>query len=131
MRGVARIPDHGLAVRPVSSRAIPPFTAWDPPLHPSRHRGARALLHRAGGDPRDEVVEEEVVENCPGQPGDPPPRHQLTPIEDIATDQIGHDAERYRLDLLAVDEDEGIDEFLESEREGEHHDREDTRPAEW
>src|SRR5712692_6885955 len=89
-----------------------------------------ALFDRTARNALDKIVEEKVVENGDGHPGQECPGHQRPPEVHIAANQVGDDAERHRLFGRARHERRGIDVFLHREREREDRDREYSGNAE-
>lgn len=59
--------------------------------------GGSQLFHGTPGYAADEAIEEKIV--CDGNryACDQRRRHEFTPVEDVAPDEVGGDAERYRL----------------------------------
>src|SRR5712692_8813534 len=88
------------------------------------------LFDRTARNALDKIVEEKVVENGDGHPGQECPGHQRPPEVHIAANQVGDDAERHRLFGRARHERRGIDVFLHREREREDRDREYSGNAE-
>src|SRR5207245_9717840 len=89
----------------------------------------RRLLHDAAGDPLDESIEEEVVENRHGQPDQQRGAHQRAPEVDVAADQLRRHAHRHRLLIAGRDERQPVEEILHREREGKDDRRQHPRDA--
>src|SRR5207302_5889330 len=71
------------------------------------------------GDALDEVIEEEVVERGDHGGRDQGGGEELPPVEDVAADQLGRDADREHLLGGGRDHHQRVDEILHREREGE------------
>src|SRR5262249_15191634 len=78
-----------------------------------------ALLHRAGGQSGDVVVEEEHVDHDDGDGAQDGAGHQRAPEVDVAADQLADDAHGHRLLVRRRGERERVDELVPGEREGE------------
>src|ERR1700744_1021767 len=71
-------------------------------------------LHRAG-QARDIVFDEERVDDRHRHGAEQRARHQRSPEEDVAADQLRGDADRHGLLLRRGQEDEGVDELVPAE----------------
>src|SRR5438034_7080868 len=88
-----------------------------------------ASLDRGSRDARDELVEEEVVDDRDRYPDEQRARHERAPEVHVAPDQLRRHAERHRLLLGDGDEGERVEEVLHGQREREDHRRDHPRPA--
>src|SRR5438034_8521001 len=78
-----------------------------------------SALHGAGGEAGDVVLHEERVDEGDGNGAQERPGHQLTPVEGVAADQLAHDADRHGAHARLAEEEEGVEELVLRQREGE------------
>src|SRR3954468_4338670 len=83
-------------------------------------------LDRAG-EARDVMFDEEGIDDRHRDRAEQRTRHQWPPEEDVAADQLGGDADRHRLLVGRGQEDEGVDELVPAEREGDDAGAQDAR----
>src|SRR5205085_8836223 len=107
------------------------FTAWTVSSYfllrlRSRTRAIGSSLDRAG-DAGDVVLDEEGVDDRHRDRAQERARHQRPPEEDVAADQLRGDADRHRLLVGRGQEDEGVDELVPAEREGDDAGAQDAR----
>src|SRR4029450_8644584 len=88
-----------------------------PMVHHSRP-GRASAFHRPG-EAGDIVLDEERVDERDRNRAQQRSGHERTPEEDVAPDQLGDDADRYRLLLRRREEDQRIDERGPGQGEGE------------
>src|SRR3984893_6626698 len=79
------------------------------------------------GEAGDVVLDEEGIDYRHGDRAEQRARHQRSPEEHVAADQLGSDAHRHGLLLGRGEEDERVDELVPGEREGKDTGREDAR----
>src|SRR5262245_60230516 len=77
----------------------------------SRMPTARSL-DGAARDAADESIKEKIIGDGHRHAGDQRRAHQFAPVEDIAADEVGRDAQRHRLLVRRRDESQGVDELL-------------------
>src|SRR5262249_54466107 len=82
-------------------------------------------LDRAG-EPGDVVVDEERVDQRDRDRADERAGHQRPPVEHVAADQFGDDADRHGLLLRGGEEHQRVDELVPAQREGEDAGRQDA-----
>src|SRR5262249_1607632 len=99
-----------IPTRALSVMDVPPIISW-----------FTASLDRCAGDARDELVEEEVVDDGHGYADQEPPRHQRPPEVDVAADQLGGNSQGHRLLIRDRHEGQRVEEILHRQREGEDH----------
>src|SRR6266581_9697644 len=110
------------------------MTAWTSSyilLRPRMTTLAMYLSLYRSGDAGDVMFDKERIDE--GHRDRPQQRagHQLAPVEHIAPHQFGGDADRHGLLVGRGEEDEGVDEFVPRQREGEDPGREDARYGDW
>src|SRR2546427_676535 len=89
-------------------------------------RPPRASAFHGPGEAGDIVLDEEGIDEGHRNRAQERPRHERAPEEDVAPDQLGDDPDRDRLLLRGGEEDEGVDELVPGQREGEDSGREDA-----
>src|SRR6266498_98782 len=89
-------------------------------------RPQRASAFHGPGEAGDIVLDEEGVNESDRDRAQQRPRHERAPEEDVAPDELGDDADRDRLLLRGGEEDEGVDELVPGQREGEDSGRQDA-----
>src|SRR3954451_3169945 len=87
-------------------------------------------LDRAG-EARDVMFDKEGIDDRHRDRAQQRARHQRPPEEDVAADQLGGDADRHRLLVGRGQEDEGVDELVPAEREGDDAGAQDARHRHW
>src|SRR5258705_6737216 len=87
--------------------------------------GGRLALHGAG-QAGDVVLDEEGVDEGHRHRAQQRARHELPPEVDVAADELGDYAHRYRLALRGGQEDERVNELVPGQRESEDTGGEDT-----
>src|SRR5262249_27854638 len=85
------------------------------------------LTERSAGEPGDEAVEEDVVEEREWNARDQDRGHDPGPVEEIAADQVGRDPDRQRAVRRARDERDRVQKLVQYEREGEDRNGQDPR----
>src|SRR2546422_10401310 len=98
-------------------------------LRQCRMHSPNASLDHGSRDARDELVEEEVVDDRDRYPDEQRARHERAPEVHVASDQLRRHAERHGLLLGDGDEGERVEEVLHGQREREDHRRDHPRPA--
>src|SRR5216110_525805 len=98
-------------------------------LHKCRMRSPHSSLDRRPGDARDELVQEEIVDDRDRHPDEQRAGHERAPEVHVAPDQLRRHAERHRFLLGDGHEGERVQEVLHGQREREDHGRDHTRPA--
>src|SRR6266852_4223087 len=78
------------------------------------------LAECPAGEPRDEAVQERVVDEGQRDARDQDRGHDPGPVVEVAADQIGRDADRQRAVGRARDERDRVDELVHDERSEEH-----------
>src|SRR6185437_4856122 len=81
---------------------------------------ASSRLDRPGGEAGDIVLDEERVDDRDRDRAEQGAGHQLPPIEHVAADQLGDDADRHGANRTLGQEDQGVEKFVLREREGEN-----------
>src|SRR5215467_2555760 len=82
-----------------------------------RSRPASAL--DGAGESRDVILDEERVDDGHGDGAEQGARHELSPEVNVAADQLGDHAHGHRLLLRRGEEDQGVDELVPGQGEGE------------
>src|SRR5205085_3960903 len=83
-----------------------------------------ALSERTAREPRDEAVEERVVDEGQRDGGDQDRGHDPRPVVEVAADQVGGYADRERAVGRARDERDRVHELVHDDRQREDHDGE-------
>src|ERR1700682_130344 len=91
-----------------------------------RTRAIASSLHGTG-ETGDVILDEERVDHGHRDRAEQRARHQRTPEEHVAADQLGGDADRNGLLLRRGQEHQRVDEFVPRQREGENTGGEDAR----
>src|SRR5262245_59845390 len=109
------------------------FTAWKPLSYFLFSRRMETLaiepcsltLHRPG-EAGHVVLDEERMDQCDRHRAEQRAGHELAPEEDVAADQLGHDAHRDGLLVRRGHEDQRVDELVPRQGEGEDTRRQDA-----
>src|SRR5215510_10087605 len=82
-------------------------------------RGYLGLSLDGAGESRDVILDEERVDDGHGDGAEQGARHELSPEVDVAADQLGDHAHGHRFLLRRGEEDQGVDELVPGQGEGE------------
>src|SRR5262245_64600672 len=102
-----------------------PLTMASPPGEAAGWFGTKPLpyralpLHGPRGEPGDVVLHEEGVDHRHGHRTQQRAGHELAPIEGVASDQLAHHADRHGAHARLLEEEQGVEELILREREGE------------
>ena len=80
-------------------------------------RDRSLTLDRAAGEALDQAVEKQIVHQADRDGDDQGGGQERLPEEDVAQDQLGGDADAQGTPLGAGDEDQGVDELVQGERD--------------
>src|SRR5262249_55232352 len=83
------------------------------------------------GQAGDIMFDEERINNRDRNRAEQRPRHQLTPVEYVAANELGGHADRHRFLLGRGEEDQRVNELVPRKREREDPGREDPRNGDW
>src|SRR5438876_889227 len=112
---------HAGATRSASSRKHLAVT-----VRRSRRVSRVLPLHGARGEAADVLVYEEGVDQSDRHRAEERARHERPPEVDVTLHELGDDADRDRLDVGRVGEDERVNELVPREREGKYRGGEDA-----
>src|SRR5215831_16322247 len=91
------------------------------PSRDERHLASRMPTVRSldgtARDAADESIKEKIIGDGYRHASDQRRAHQFAPVEDIAADEVGRDAQRHRLLVRRRDESQSVDELLHGEGE--------------
>src|SRR5580700_11978608 len=116
----ARWARAGSGPTPMPAIAATSTATSSPPTAASRSSSPLGLsLYRAGGQAGDVVLDKEGIDQRHRDRAQQRPGHQLAPVEHVASDQFGDDADRHGAYRALGQEDQGVQKLVLRQREGE------------